>query len=91
MSAALFASTGLSILSVVVIFLEFLSIIALCIGLLSYRHIVFSHKAFFFSFQNGKTQARQESIGPLFWLYLLSTVFLILLTGAIYMRLLGIF
>ncbi|UPA22895.1 hypothetical protein K8942_01625 [Candidatus Peribacteria bacterium] len=88
MGTTLFASTGVSILSTVIIVLECLSLLVLCIGLLSYRHIIVSHRAFFSSLQNGGKQAGRESFGILFWLYVLSTLFLVVLTSVIYVRLL---
>ncbi len=91
MLSALFASTGMTILSIAVLVLELLSLALVYIGLLSYRHIVVSHRTFFSSFQNSRKRPERVPFGILFWLYLLSTFFLVLLTIAIYIRLVRLF
>lgn len=81
---ALFATPGMTIVSIVLIVLELASLIILCVGLLCYRHLVLSHRAFFSSLHHAGTQIKQEYTGVLFWLYLCSTLLMILITIVFY-------
>lgn len=81
---ALFATPGMAIASTIVLLLELASFTGLCIGLLSYRHIVLSHRAFFSSLHHAGKQVKQEYTGMLFWLYLCSTIFFIVATSVMY-------
>ena len=84
MIADLFANPGMIILSTIVIILDVLSLIILCIGLLSYRTIVRGHLAFFALLHHATKEARKKAILVLFWFYLISTLVLMLLTNALY-------
>ncbi len=81
---ALFASPGMTLASTVVIMLELLSIGVLCVGLLSYRVILLSHREFHSSLHHPGRQARWGSFGLLPWLYIISTTFIIVLTSMIF-------
>lgn len=81
----LFATPGMIIASILVFLVEFFSLVILCIGLLSYRHIVMSHRAFLSSLHHGDKEVGHKSTGVLFWIYLLSTFLFVLLTSAIYL------
>jgi|CXWL01.1.fsa_nt_gi hypothetical protein len=80
----LFDTPGMTAISTLVVLIEFSSLIVLIVGLLSYRHIVNSHLAFFASLHHAGKQARPKPVQILFWLYLLSTLFLILCSTVVF-------
>ncbi len=81
----LFSSPGMITATAAVFLIEFFSLILLCIGLLCYRHIVKSHREFLLSLHQAEREASRESVGFLFWLYLLLTLVIVLLTAGVYL------
>ncbi|MBI5156342.1 hypothetical protein HZA45_03660 [Candidatus Peregrinibacteria bacterium] len=81
---SLLSSPGMIAATAAVFLIEAASLVALVVGLLCYRHIVKSHREFLLSLHQSEKEASRESVGFLFWLYLLLTLIIVLLTAGVY-------
>ena len=82
--SALFATPGMTATFTVFLVLELASLVVLCIGLLTYRHLVLSHRAFLSSLHHAGKQIKHGYGNVLFWVYLCTTLLLVLLSSVIY-------
>ena len=78
----LFASPGMTTMTIAVFLVELISMAVFGIGVLSYRSLIISHHEFLSSLHHGEKYAKRRSFGMLAWIYIVSTLFIVLLTGA---------
>ena len=64
-----------------VFLVELLSMAVLGIGVLSYRNLIVSRHEFLSSLHHGEKYAKRRSFGVLAWIYIFSTLLIVLLTG----------
>lgn len=76
----------MSPLWMIILGIEALSLAALCLGILLYRHIIMGNRVFIHSLQHTEVQMHAERMGFLSWFYVIGTIVLsVLIPVALYL------